>query len=278
MIQLAILFVALIAVYFPFLRTLIHDWDTNPSYSHGYLIPFISAFMVYSIRKDLKTLKISPSNWGLLIIFIGLAQLIIAKIGSEFFLQRTSIIIVLLGLALFLGGFSWTKKISIPIIYLILMIPLPAIIWNKIAFPMQLFASGITENVIQAIGIPVFREGNVLHLAETTLEVVDACSGLRSLVSMLALSTALAWLSTELSVFKKYILFFSAAPIAIFVNIARLTFTAGLASRWGEKAAQGFLHDFSGWLIFVLGLAMLIGVQALISRTPVAKRSEDGHP
>lgn len=259
-------------LYFPFLRTLIEDWDTNASYSHGYLIPFIAAYMIYSIRKELQTLKISPSSWGILIILLGLGQLFIAKIGSEFFLQRTSFIVVLFGLSLFLWGFSWTQKISIPILYLILMIPLPAIIWNKIAFPMQLFASGITETIIQMIGIPVFREGNVLHLAETTLEVVDACSGLRSLVSMLALSIALAYLSGELSRLKKWILFFSAAPIAIFVNIVRLTFTAGLASRWGEKAAQGFLHDFSGWLIFVMGLAMLIGTQVLLSKVPVGNR------
>jgi len=268
-IQSILLFGGLIVLYFPFLRTLIEDWDTNASYSHGYLIPFIAAFMIYSIRKELQTLKISPSSWGILIILLGLGQLFIAKIGSEFFLQRTSFIVVLFGLSLFLWGFSWTQKISIPILYLILMIPLPAIIWNKIAFPMQLFASGITETIIQMIGIPVFREGNVLHLAETTLEVVDACSGLRSLVSMLALSIALAYLSGELSRLKKWILFFSAAPIAIFVNIVRLTFTAGLASRWGEKAAQGFLHDFSGWLIFVMGLAMLIGTQVLLSKVPV---------
>jgi exosortase len=115
----------------------------------------------------------------------------------------------------------------------------------------------VTEQVIRAIGIPVFREGNVLHLAQTTLEVVDACSGLRSLTTMFALSAVLAWFST-LSTGKKWVLFFSAAPIAVFANMARLTGTAGLASIYGEKVAQGFLHDFSGLFTFVVGLGLMV--------------------
>ena len=122
---------------------------------------------------------------------------------------------------------------------------------------MQLFSSAVTERVIQAIGLPVFREGNVLHLAQTTLEVVDACSGLRSLTTMFALAAALAWFS-DFVTWKKWLLFFAAAPVAIFANIVRLTATAGLASFYGEKVAQGFLHDFSGLFTFVFGLALLI--------------------
>jgi len=191
--------------------------------------------------------------------------LIIAKIGAEFFLQRFSLIVVLLGVVYFLCGPAYLKKLAFPILYLVFMIPLPAIIWNKIAFPMQLFGSYLTEQVVYSIGIPIYREGNVLHLAETTLEVVAACSGLRSLVTMFALSGALAFFS-NLSTFRKWLLFFAAAPIAIFANIIRLTATAILASIYGSEVAHGFLHDFSGILIFVLGLSMLVGVNALLSR------------
>lgn len=256
---------AIFMLYFPFLQKLFADWGTDDNYSHGYFIPAITVYMMYSLRKDLARLPIVPSIIGMFLILCGLMILIVAKIGSEFFLQRFSLIVVLLGVVHFLCGPAYLKKLAIPILYLIFMIPLPAIIWNKIAFPMQLFGSYLTEQVIYLIGIPVYREGNVLHLAETTLEVVAACSGLRSLVTMFALSGALSFLST-LSTFKKWVLFFAAAPIAIFANIVRLTATAILASIYGSEVAQGFLHDFSGILIFVLGLSMLVGVNTLLSR------------
>ena len=148
------------------------------------------------------------------------------------------------------------------------MIPLPAIVWNKIAFPMQLFSSAVTEQTIQLIGIAVFREGNVLHLAQTTLEVIDACSGLRSLTTMFALSTVIAWFAI-CSTQRKWIIFLTAAPIAILLNIVRLTFTAFLASIYGGDFAQGFLHEFSGFVTFALGLALLIGVNRILTRSKI---------
>ena len=248
---------ALVGLYYPVLTSLAQDWSTNDNYSHGFFIPLISGYMVYALREELRRVAVRPANWGLLLVLAGLGQLYIARVGSEYFLQRTSLILVLLGMVLFLWGRNFTKKLLLPIGYLLFMVPLPAIIWNKIAFPMQLFSSAVTERVIQAIGLPVFREGNVLHLAQTTLEVVDACSGLRSLTTMFALAAALAWFS-DCATWKKWLLFFAAAPVAIFANIVRLTATAGLASVYGEKVAQGFLHDFSGLFTFIFGLALLM--------------------
>ncbi|MFH0781451.1 MAG: exosortase/archaeosortase family protein [Pseudomonadota bacterium] len=255
----------LLALYLPFLQTMVVDWGTNDDYSHGYFIPVLTIYFVYSMRTELREVAIAPNNFGIVVIAVGLVQLIIAKIGSEYFLQRTSLIVVLLGLVLFLLGWQYSKKLFVPIGYLIFMVPLPAIIWNKIAFPMQLFASSITEKVVYLFGIPIYREGNVLHLAQTTLEVVAACSGLRSLVTMFALSGALAVLST-LSGPKKMFLFISAAPIAIFANICRLTFTAFLATQMGADAAQGFLHEFSGIVVFLLGLGLLASVNWLLAK------------
>ncbi len=254
---LLVLLVALVALYFPVLTSMAQDWRSNDNYSHGFFIPLISAYMVYTMRPELERTKLQPANWGLLLFAAGLGQLYIARVGSEYFLQRTSIILVLLGAVLFLLGTAMARRLLLPLAYLLFMVPLPAIIWNKIAFPMQLFSSAITEIVIRAIGIPVFREGNVLHLAQTTLEVVDACSGLRSLTTMFALSVALAWFSGH-PTGKKWAIFLSAAPIAIFANIVRLTLTAGLASIYGEKVAQGFLHDFSGLFTFLFGLFLLV--------------------
>ncbi len=252
-----VLLAALVGLYYPVLTYLVHDWSTNDNYSHGFFIPLISGYMVYALREELGRIAVRPANWGFIVLLAGLGQLYVARVGSEYFLQRTSLILVLLGMALFLWGRELTKKLLLPIGYLLVMVPIPAIIWNKIAFPMQLFSSAVTERVIQAVGLPVFREGNVLHLAQTTLEVVDACSGLRSLTTMFALAAALAWFS-DFATWKKWLLFFAAAPVAIFANIVRLTATAGLASIYGEKVAQGFLHDFSGLFTFVFGLSLLI--------------------
>jgi exosortase len=257
-------FAALFLLYWPFLQTLVSAWETNDDYSHGYFIPVVALYMVFTSRKEMAKITVKGSAGGLLVVIAGLTLLVVAKIGSELFVQRFSLLIVLLGLTLFLLGWGYLKILAFAIAYLVFMIPLPAIIWNKIAFPMQLFGSYLTEQVIYFLGIPVFREGNVLHLAETTLEVVAACSGLRSLVTMFALSGALVFF-VELSPIRKCLLFLSAAPIAIFANIVRLTATAILASQFGSGVAHGFLHDFSGLLIFALGLSLLIGVNWLLS-------------
>jgi exosortase len=263
--QLGAILIAFLALYYPFIQTLMRDWDTNESYSHGYFIPFISAYMIWSLREELAAIELKPSNWGLALVALGLLQLFIAKVGSEFFLQRTSMIVVLFGVSFFIFGRRITRALWLPLAYLVYMIPVPAIIWNRIAFPMQLFASAMTEGVVRFIGIPIFREGNVLHLAQTTLEVVDACSGLRSLVSLLALGTAFGFIVNK-EAWKRWVLFLSAFPIAIVGNIIRLTVTAILASRYGSEVAHGFLHDFSGLLVFVAGIALLIGAQVLLNK------------
>jgi exosortase len=268
--QITILFLAFLALYYPFIQTLVQDWDTNDNYSQGYFIPFVAAFMIWWMREELAAIELKPSSWGIALIVLGLFQLFIAKVGSEYFLQRTSMIVVLFGICLFLFGGRLTKAVWLPLAYLVFMIPLPAIIWNRIAFPLQLFASALTEDVVQLIGIPIFREGNVLHLAQTSLEVVDACSGLRSLVNILGLAVGLGFLMNK-EAWKRWALFLSAFPIAIIVNIIRLSATAVLASLYGGEVARGFLHDFSGWLVFVAGIALLIGVQGVLNKAKVIK-------
>ncbi len=260
--------VAIFFLYLPFLQTLFMDWETNENYSHGYYVPIITAYMIFSLRKNLARIPLRPNVSGLFLLLFGLMVLIVAKIGSELFLQRCSIIIVLLGATLFVCGVEYLKKIALPILYLVFMIPLPAIIWNQIAFPMQLLGSYLTEQVVHLIGIPVYREGNVLHLAETTLEVVAACSGLRSLVIMFAISSLFVWMS-ELSSSRKWILFFAAVPVAIIANIIRLTVTAILVLHYGSDVAHGLQHDFSGVVTFTLGLVLLLLVNKIISRKSV---------
>ena len=236
--------------------TLFYDWKTNPNFSHGFLIPFIAVYMGWCKKEELASIEAKPSRWGILILLAGMGLHVLGTLGAELFILRCSLILTLVGVIVFVYGFAMLKALWIPAAYLFLMIPLPSIIWNKIAFPLQLFAARMSAEVIQLIGIPVFREGNILHLSNTSLEVVDACSGLRSLTSLIALSGIFAFLA-PLSAVKKSILFFSAVPVAVVVNVIRLSITAAMAYWISPETAHGFLHDISGLIIFGLALILI---------------------
>lgn len=261
----ALLALCFAALYHDVIAKMVQDWLIDDNYSHGFLIPPIAAYLIWQKRDGLSKALASPSNMGLLFLTGGLLLFLVGKLGAELFTMRFSMLIVIWSLVVFMAGWQMGRQTFIPIAYLGFMIPLPAIIWNQIAFPLKLFATALAANAIGLIGIPIFREGNVLHLATTTLEVVDACSGLRSLTSLLALSGAFA-LITQHSFIKKWILFLSAVPIAILVNIIRLIGTAALAHKYGEKVAQGFLHEFSGLVIFVLAILFLYLVHLLLQK------------
>ena len=248
-IQSVVIIMVFCAVFFNTIVKLVKDWSIDDNFSHGFLIPFISAYMVWFKLEEIKKAEIKTSNFGIIVIIFGMLGHIAGNLGAELFVMRVSMIITLAGLIIYFLGLTLFKKVLIPVLYLFLMVPIPAIIWNKLAFPLQLFAAAGASNIVQMLGLSVLREGNVLHLVNTSLEVVDACSGLRSLTSLLALSGAFAYIS-PLKNISKWILFFSAIPIAVAVNILRLIITALAAVYISPETAHGILHDMSGIVVF----------------------------
>jgi exosortase len=255
-IQAVLVAAGFVVLFFHTMAGLVSDWSSDPNFSHGFLIPVISLYMVWYKKGQLTEIPIQPSRAGLVVIILGLAVHVAANLGAELFLMRFSMVITLSGIIMYTLGMGMFRALLIPVAYLVMMIPIPAILWNQVAFPLQLLAAKLSAQVIGFIGIPVFREGNILHLANTSLEVVDACSGLRSLTSLLALTGICAFLA-PLSRMKKWILFFSAIPIAVAVNVIRLSVTAAMAAWISPETAHGFLHDMSGLIIFGAALVLV---------------------
>ncbi|MFW5906500.1 MAG: exosortase/archaeosortase family protein [Desulfobia sp.] len=260
-----LLFASFLGLYYPVFLKLIQDWEVDPNYSHGYFIPLIAAYMIWLKKDELKQIDYRGTNWGLILVIPGLLQFFLAWVGSEYFLQGISLIVVLLGSVIYLWGGKAGHVLLVPILYLIFMIPLPAIIWNQLSFPLALTASKAATWVAGAMGLSILREGNVLTMPNITLQVAEACSGLRSLTTLLALSALLAYISS-LKNWKKWVLFLAAVPVAVLGNIFRLTTTALLANRYGSHMAEGFIHEFSGMVVFIVGLIMLLLMLALLSR------------
>ena len=199
---------------------------------------------------------------------VAVLMLIAGTLGAELFVSRASILMLIAGTVLYVLGPNHLRIAAFPIAFLALMIPLPAIIFNQIAFPLQLFASRVGEVALGAAGVPVLREGNVITLPTVTLEVAEACSGIRSLVSLLTLAIVIGQFS-EPRRWIRVALAATAVPVAIVANAARVAGTGIAAHYVGASAAEGFLHTFSGWLVFVVALALLLGTHRVLARVAV---------
>lgn len=257
-------------LYAGVLHDLVRDWSQDDNYSHGFLIPPLAAYFVWERRNRLARAVRRPSLWGLALVLASLGVLVAGVLGVEFFLTRASLIGVIAGSVVFLAGWSHLRILSFPLAFLLLMIPLPALIFNQIAFPLQLFASKFGTNVLQYCSVPVLREGNVIVLASTRLEVAEACSGIRSLISLLTLGIIFGYF-TDRRLPVRVVIALSTIPIAIFANGLRVAGTGLAAHYYGPEAAEGFFHSFSGWLVFLVAFVMLFLVVQVVRRVAPAQ-------
>lgn len=244
--------------------SLISDWWEDPNYSHGFLVPFLSLYFAWERREKLYFTALEPAVSGLILLLAGLSLFFLGAVGAELFLARFSMIVVLSGLLLYLFGWEVLKIFLFPVAFLTFMIPFPTLLLNAITFPLQLFAAKLSTFFLQMINIPVFRDGNIIFLPHTTLEVAEACSGIRSLVALITLAVVFASL-TQRGVFKKSMLVLSAIPIAIVTNAFRIWGTGVLAHLYGVELAEGFYHTFAGWLVFVLGFGLILAEGCALS-------------
>jgi exosortase len=244
---------------------LVHDWATDDNYSHGFLIIPISLYLAWDHRDQLLKAPIAPSFFGLITLIGGIALLIAGILGAELFVTRIALLAVIFGSILYIFGWNHLRLLAFPLALLLLMIPIPAIIFNQVAFPLQLLASKFSAGVLSFFGIPVLREGNVIILAHTTLEVAEACSGIRSLVSLITLGILLGYF-TESRLWVRWVLAAATIPTAILANGLRVAGTGILAHYWGPQAAEGFFHTFSGWLVFGFAFGLVLLIQWLIRR------------
>ncbi len=261
-----ILFIAAFAyLYGQAIAGMVYDWEVDPNYSHGFLVPVIAGYIVWMKRESLARLPVERAWSGLLVIALGLGLFLVGNVAGESFTMRFSMLVVLGGSMLFALGWPIFRELAFPYAFLVFMIPLPYILYDSIAFPLKLMISEYSVATLKMLGIPVLREGNIIHLTTTTLEVADACSGIRSIISLLALAAAMGYFFLD-RWWKQVVLIALAIPIAVLANAIRVIGTGILASRYGAEVAHGFFHDFAGLAIFGVAMVMLMGSSALLSR------------
>ena len=241
------------------------DWYNDDNASHGFFIPLISGYLIWERRQELLATAVSSSIIGLGIIVGSLALLTFGWFASEQFTMRMSLVVTLFGCSLYWFGRRTLAVLAVPLAYLVFMIPMPAIIYDTVALPLKLFVSTVSVDILKGVGVIVMREGNIIMFPSVTLEVAEACSGLRSLTALLALATAYALIFMS-SAWQRLALIAAAIPVAVVTNIFRVVATGFLVRYMGVAAAEGFFHEFAGMSTFILAVVVLVGLHQLIRR------------
>ena len=253
----------LIALYNRIAVKLAIDWYNIADYSHGFLVPLFSVFLLWDKRKQIAATPVRPTWAGLPLVVLGLIILIFGVYGVDLFTSRFSFVVLLTGLVWTFFGGQMLKETLFPILVLLLAIPFPAIIFNQITFPLQLMASRLASMILPLLGVPVLQEGNVIQLPVMKLEVAEACSGIRSLMSLFTLAVFYGYF-LERTTARRVILALASIPIAVAANVVRIVGTGLCVQYWDPDKALGFFHEFSGWVMFVISLGCLYLVHRLM--------------
>jgi exosortase len=254
----------LTAVFFPVIRVMVKEWMDDESMGHGFFVIPVAAYILWQRRDEVLNTPLHGHWTGWLLMVGAFFQLIAGFLGADFFVMRVALLISLLGMIVTLCGWKMVKVLTFPLFLLLFMIRIPLFIYSQITFPLQLLASNVAAETLNLIGIPVYQDGNVLELPNQRLSVVEACSGIRSLLSLSFLSLVYGYFFDERP-WMKWVLLVASVPIAIMANAARVTLT-GLISASRPELAEGIYHSLEGWVIFMVALATLLVTHTLISK------------
>ena len=255
--KLALITLLFLLLYAPLYPSLVDTWLNDSNNSHGLLVPLVSLYLVWMLKDEIKAMELKSSMVGFAILAVSLVTYFASFVSDLAFPARITMITTLAGLVLYSGGWQVFKLLLFPILFLFFMVPVPVTLLALVAFPLQLFVSDVSTQLIDFYGIPVYQEGNLLFFARYSFEVTEACSGIRSLISFLTLGALFAYIARD-SCTKSVLLVLSAVPLSILVNLIRVTGTGILANYFGNRAAQGFLHDFSGFVVFGVGVLLML--------------------
>jgi exosortase len=261
--QLGVLAVLSIWLYWPTLAHLVGQWWNDPNFSHGFFVPLFSAFVIWQERDRLARITPQPSWAGLIVLLAALGMLVVGRLGAELFLDRSSLLLLLAGVVILFLGWNLFRAVLFPWAFLVLMIPIPTIVFNQITFPLQLLASKVAATVLPVLGVPILREGNVINLPSMALEIAEACSGIRSLMSLVTLAIIYGYLM-EKRLWVRWLLALASVPIAVAANSIRIIGTGLLVQYWDVEKAEGYFHASWGWIIFVVSLVMLYALHGLV--------------
>jgi exosortase len=263
--KISILLLAWAVLFYPVVPPMVETWISHSDNSHALLVPLISLYFFWQKREEIRSIPLSSSMWGWMILGVSLAVYLVSFAGGIAFLARMMMVSSLLGLLWCCLGTQMVRSLAFPLAFLVFMVPVPDSVLGMVSYPLQLMASKISVDLITLCSIPVYREGNMLFFLQTRLEVAEACSGIRSIMSLTMLSVIFAYL-LQSGRWQKIVLVISALPIALLANIVRVTGTGILAHFFGDQVAQGFLHDFSGMAVFASGMVILYLEFQLLNR------------
>jgi exosortase D (VPLPA-CTERM-specific) len=240
-------------------------WLITPEYSHALLIPFIAAFLIWQQKDRLERIPFAGSAWGIAVLLFGGTLLALGQLATIYILVQYAFLVTVYGLVLSFLGPRAFRLILVPLFLLILMIPLPPFVTNDLSLKLQLLSSQLGVSFMSLFGMSVYLQGNVIDLGSYRLEVADACSGLRYLFPLMTLGFLIGYFYKG-AFWKRATLFLSSIPLTVLMNSLRVAIIGITVDRWGIGMAEGFLHEFQGWMMFMICTALLFAEMLLLSR------------